>query len=52
MNMIKQNFTIEEHQMNQLRDFCKETGMKMSVVVRQGLCLFFDRERKKNERKG
>lgn len=41
MNMIKQNFTIEKEQMKQLREYCKETGMKMSTVVRMGLVLYF-----------
>ena len=41
------NFTIEEDQMEQLRDHCKKTGLKMSTVVRNGLKLYFIREAKK-----
>ncbi len=47
MTMIKQNFTIEEKQMEQLRKYCKQTGLKMSTVVRMGLNMFFIREAKK-----
>lgn len=52
MSMIKQNFTIEEKQMKQLREHCKNTGLKMSTVVRNGLKLYFIREYKKKEKYG
>ena len=45
--MKKETFTIDEDRMKLLRDHCKETGMKMSVVVRLGLDLYFTREHKK-----
>ncbi len=52
MSMIKQNFTIDEKQMERLRDHCKKTDMKMSAIVRQGINLFFIREHKKKVRDG
>jgi len=39
--MVKQNFTIEEKQMEMLRKHCEDTGLKMSTVVRMGLTLYF-----------
>ena len=42
MTMIKQNFTIEKTQMDELRRHCKKTGLKMSTVVRCGLILYFE----------
>jgi len=44
--MIKQNFTIEEKQMEMLRKHCKDTGLKMSTVVRMGLTLYFKTKEK------
>jgi hypothetical protein len=50
MNMTKQNFTIDKRRMEKLREHCKETGLKMSVVVRMGLDLYFIREAKKRSK--
>ena len=41
MTMIKQNFTIDEKQMEQIRDHAKKTGLKMSTIVRAGIHLYF-----------
>jgi len=49
MNMEKPNFSIDQKRMERLREYCKKSGMKMSVVVRQGLDLFFIRENRKKE---
>ena len=52
MTMIKQNFTIEEKQMERLRKYCDRTGLKMSVVIRQGIGLYFERESLKEKKNG
>jgi hypothetical protein len=47
--MKRETFTIDDERSKTLRDHCKETGMKMSVVVRMGLDLYFIREGKKKK---
>ena len=47
--MKKETFTIDQERMQKLRDHCKETGMKMSVVVRMALDLYFVRESKEQK---
>ena len=42
--MEKPNFSIDHERMEQLRDHCKKTGVKMSEAVRQGFDLLFMRE--------
>jgi len=47
--MKKETFTIDQERMDRLREYCKKTGMKMSVVVRMALDLYFIRESKKQK---
>ena len=50
--MKRETFTIDEERMERLRSYCDETGMKMSVVVRMGLDLYFTKEFKKESKSG
>ena len=47
--MKRETFTIDQKTMEQLREYCEKTGMKMSVVVRRGIGLFLYRESKKEQ---
>lgn len=50
--MIKQNYSISKEQDEELRAYCKDTGLKMSTVVQISLNMYFAAakfKKKKNE---
>lgn len=55
MAMVKQHFTIEKKQMETLREYCEQSGFKMSTIIRKGLDLYFkqiEKEANRNEHGG
>lgn len=48
--MKRINFTIEEKQIEQLKDYFKSSGIRMSETVRRAIDLYFIQEKLKKEK--